>query len=356
MIRELRGMDVQMIACHEWHSAAVCDNGDLFTWGKNSFGCLGYECEKQLVPRRVKYLTLEKLQVSVVACGQSHTTIATVEGKTLSFGANNRGQLGVGDSRARTTPTIVEVLEGVQVVAVACGAEFTSAVTDTGQLWMWGANDQGQLGTGQKVDQLFPSRVDGIKELEVCDVSCGDQHTAILTTNGIVYCCGLNREGQLGQGTSSQYPDFSRPKPVSIPGKITQVACGSHSTIALAENGRIFTWGRGASGVLGHGDNKNRVSPTEVEGMSDKHVRMISCKGSHSAVTVVRSWVPDDEAKLCMACKLKFTTVRRRHHCRKCGGLFCDACSDKRFPLLSQGYSEPVRVCDRCYTLLTNEQ
>ena len=55
-----------------------------------------------------------------------------------------------------------------------------------------------------------------------------------------------------------------------------------------------------------------RVIPTEVEGMSDKHVRTVSCKGSHSAVTVVCSWVPDDEAKLCMACKLKFTTVRRR--------------------------------------------
>ena len=49
-----------------------------------------------------------------------------------------------------------------------------------------------------------------------------------------MYCCGLNKEGQLGQGTSSQHPDFSRPQPISIPGKITQVACGSHSTIALA--------------------------------------------------------------------------------------------------------------------------
>ena len=103
------------------------DNGDLFTWGKNSSGCLGYECEKQLVPRRIK--SLGERQVSVVACGQSHTTIATVDGTTHSFGANNRGQLGIGDSKARTRPTSVEVLQGVHVVAVACGAEFTSAVT-----------------------------------------------------------------------------------------------------------------------------------------------------------------------------------------------------------------------------------
>lgn len=104
------------------------DNGDLYTWGKNSSGCLGYDCgKKQLIPRRVK--SLGKQQVSVVACGQAHTTVATVDGITLSFGANDRGQLGVGDKTARSDPTVVEVLQGVNVVAVACGAEFTAAVT-----------------------------------------------------------------------------------------------------------------------------------------------------------------------------------------------------------------------------------
>ena len=47
----------------------------------------------------------------------------------LSFGANNHGQLGHGDLKAQTAPTVVEVLQGVSVVAVACGAEFTAAVT-----------------------------------------------------------------------------------------------------------------------------------------------------------------------------------------------------------------------------------
>ena len=42
-----------------------------------------------------------------------------------------------------------------------------------------------------------------------------------------------------------------------------------------------------------------------------------------------------------------------KHHCHKCGGVFCEACSTKRFPLLEQGYSDPARVCECCYTVLT---
>lgn len=42
-----------------------------------------------------------------------------------------------------------------------------------------------------------------------------------------------------------------------------------------------------------------------------------------------------------------------QHHCRKCGGIFCGACSTKRFPLLDRGFSDPVRVCDKCYNVLT---
>ena len=47
------------------------------------------------------------------------------------------------------------------------------------------------------------------------------------------------------------------------------------------------------------------------------------------------------------------THSNTQHHCHKCGGVFCGACSAKRFPLLEQGYSDPVRVCKRCYTVLT---
>lgn len=87
--------------------------------------------------------------------------------------------------------------------------------------------------------------------------------------------------------------------------------------------------------------------------MADKRCQSIACGQTHMAAMVLHGWVPDDEATQCMACKLKFTTIRRRHHCRKCGGIFCGNCSSKKFPLLEAGFSESVRVCDKCYAVLS---
>ncbi|CAG5119490.1 unnamed protein product, partial [Candidula unifasciata] len=66
-------------------------------------------------------------------------------------------------------------------------------------------------------------------------------------------------------------------------------------------------------------------------------------------------WVPDSEAKTCMHCrKSEFTVVNRRHHCRQCGIVACNACTSKRW-LLPQQSSKPIRVCLTCYQKLTHE-
>jgi len=70
----------------------------------------------------------------------------------------------------------------------------------------------------------------------------------------------------------------------------------------------------------------------------------------HAAV-----WVPDSEAGTCMHCKkVQFTLVNRRHHCRKCGVVCCNACSSKRFLLPAQS-SKPLRVCMTCYNELSSQ-
>jgi len=66
-----------------------------------------------------------------------------------------------------------------------------------------------------------------------------------------------------------------------------------------------------------------------------------------AANTVI--WVPDERVKECHDCKQKFTGIRRKHHCRACGSIFCNGCSRNRLPLPHLGYKTPERVCDRCY-------
>ena len=102
--------------------------------------------------------------------------------------------------------------------------------------------------------------------------------------------------------------------------------------------GRVYTWGYGASGQLANNDSKgrwvlcaphpptlththththtytrtSRPNPLEVESLLDKQVRFVACGADHMGCTVVHGWVPDEEAKECMACKKAFTTIRRR--------------------------------------------
>lgn len=60
-------------------------------------------------------------------------------------------------------------------------------------------------------------------------------------------------------------------------------------------------------------------------------------------------WIPDEQSSYCMSCRVSFTFVRRRHHCRNCGKLFCSHCSSNSVPLPHFGHTKPVRVCNHCY-------
>merc|ERR1719422_2843078 len=65
-------------------------------------------------------------------------------------------------------------------------------------------------------------------------------------------------------------------------------------------------------------------------------------------------WIPDSMAPLCMGCGAAFSLVKRRHHCRSCGRVFCAKCSPNQVPLPRYGMQKAVRVCNRCYIYYMN--
>uniref|UniRef100_A0A0K0EKH5 FYVE-type domain-containing protein n=1 Tax=Strongyloides stercoralis TaxID=6248 RepID=A0A0K0EKH5_STRER len=65
-------------------------------------------------------------------------------------------------------------------------------------------------------------------------------------------------------------------------------------------------------------------------------------------------WVPDEECDHCTSCNAAFSIIRRRHHCRNCGRIFCSYCSSSRLALPELGYDKKVRVCDMCYFYKNN--
>lgn len=99
-----------------------------------------------------------------------------------------------------------------------------------------------------------------------------------------------------------------------------------------------------------------RRSTTSSASMPDnvaqqqQHHRQHNCpNAANRLMAIPPTWIPDDEAPRCMACALSFTTFRRRHHCRNCGGVFCGVCSNSSAPLPKFGLIKAVRVCRDCY-------
>lgn len=364
-VAALKDKKVTSIACHEFHSAAVCGLGELFTWGQGG-PRLGYESEKrkEVLPRLVE--GLQEHRVTEVACGLSHTLVCTRNGQCYAFGDNTYGQLGIPGIASSYEPVRSQELESFHISYIACGSNHSAALSDGGMVWLWGANHSGQSGL-ENVDisskpNLLSSSVE-LRNHAIIDVSCGTKHTVLLSKKGKLFGMGDNTENQLGinQRGRTEEPILK----VSVPSRIhlsthsraskpIQVSCGAFHTAVVTESGELFTWGKGKAGRLGHGDIRDRPLPCEVD-MDGKRVRAVACGSTHTACLVTRAWVSDDLIKNCMACKTKFSLVNRKHHCRKCGGVFCASCTSRRTPVPTlPGYPATSlrRICDKCYSLL----
>ncbi|KAG1651691.1 X-linked retinitis pigmentosa GTPase regulator [Nymphon striatum] len=167
------------MACGDEHSAVITANGRLLTFGSNEWGQLGHgNCETNLKPTTVKALKHEK---SVgIACGRAHTLVATDSGKVFAFGSNTDGQLGISETSTTQNPTVIIDLPEVQYKLLSAGVEHSAALTETGKLYIWGSSRVGQLGLGEGVSEALKP-VELKFSSPVTDVSCGYYQTAVVT-------------------------------------------------------------------------------------------------------------------------------------------------------------------------------
>ncbi|XP_028357067.1 secretion-regulating guanine nucleotide exchange factor isoform X11 [Physeter macrocephalus] len=149
----------------------------------------------------------------------------------------------------------------------------TAAAPAAAALFAWGANSYGQLGLGHKEDVLLPQQLS-----DFCNPGCvksitgGGAHSAVVTDEGSLFVCGLNKDGQLGLGHTEDVLYFTPCK--SLLGcPIQQVACGWDFTIILTENGQVLSCGSNSFGQLGipHGPRRC-VVPQAIELLREKVV------------------------------------------------------------------------------------
>ena len=260
-----------------------------------------------------RFETLDGVKIRDVSSGPvSYFFLAiTDEGKVYGCGFNQKGQLGMEDFQNRRNPTLIEALSGHNIVAVATGRQHSLFLTDDGIVFSCGDNKSGECGIGLKKEFIStPTRID-YSGSPIIKIACGGEFSLILNEAGDVYSFGLPEYGQLGHGSENKeiagrkevfHCEYS-PKPVSTyiekddgetishgqPG-IVDIGCGVNHSCAIDDQQRLFTWGFGGFGRLGHSDTKNEMVPRlmkcwyRITGRADGGITNVYCGAQFNMV------------------------------------------------------------------------
>ncbi|XP_073918510.1 X-linked retinitis pigmentosa GTPase regulator isoform X4 [Castor canadensis] len=170
-------------------------------------------------------------------------------------------------------------------IYLSCGDEHTAIVTGNNKLYVFGSNNWGQLGLGSQSTINKPTCVKALKPEKVKLAACGRNHTLVSTEKGNVYAAGGNNEGQLGLGDTEERNTFHRINFFTPQHHIKQLSAGSNTSAALTEDGRLFMWGDNSEGQIGLKNICNVCVPHQVT--IGKPISWISCGYYHSAFVTV---------------------------------------------------------------------
>ncbi|XP_072951444.1 uncharacterized protein [Typha angustifolia] len=251
-IDALQGSHIKIVAASRFHSVAVSSNGELYTWGFGRGGRLGHpdfdihSGQAAVITPRLVTLGLGSRRVKVVAAAKHHTVIATEAGEVFTWGSNREGQLGYTSVDTQPTPRRVSSLKA-KIIAVAAANKHSAAVAESGEVFTWGCNKEGQLGygTSNSASNYIPRMVEYLKGKVFTRVSAAKYHTIALGADGEVFTWGhrlvtprrivIARSLKKSGNTPLKFHRMERLHVISVAAGMT------HST-ALTDDGAVFYW------------------------------------------------------------------------------------------------------------------
>nr|XP_031322313.1 RCC1 and BTB domain-containing protein 2 isoform X7 [Camelus dromedarius] len=240
-------------------------NDEVFVLGTNCCGCLGLgDVQSTIEPRRLDSLSGKKIACLSYGSGP-HVVLATTEGEVFTWGHNAYSQLGNGTTNHGLVPCHISTnLSNKQVTEVACGSYHSLVLTSDGEVFAWGYNNSGQIGSGSTANQPIPRRVTGcLQNKVVVNIACGQMCSMAVVDTGEVFVWGYNGNGQLGLGSGGNQPTPCRI--AALQGiRVQRVACGYAHTLVLTDEGQVYAWGANSYGQLGTGNKSNQSYPTPI--------------------------------------------------------------------------------------------
>lgn len=280
--------NVASISVGGGHACALTTSGGVKCWGANDQGQLGNGTITLYETTPVDVTGLSSGVVAISA-GDFHTCALLASGGVKCWGQNLRGEIGDGTTIQRTTPVNVSGLSS-GVSGIGAGTLHSCAVLTSGGVKCWGYNFAGALGNGTTTDSSTPVTVTGLTGAMA--VSAGGYHTCALLTSGAVKCWGDNFGGQLGDGTTT-----TRLTPVSVSGLssgVTEIATGKYHSCAKLAAGGGKCWGLNVNGELGDGTTTQRNTPVDISGLTSGVGVVAAGGGQHTcaALTIggVKCW------------------------------------------------------------------
>ncbi|KAE9020026.1 hypothetical protein PR002_g12630 [Phytophthora rubi] len=316
-------------ACSRFHTLFLNDMGLVFASGHTLDGALGlgYEVSGYVAqPTLVDFFFDNLIVVQDIACGGdqlvgAHSAAVSQDGALFSWGVGVA--LGRGSLRSASTPQRVDLppvemtRDGIAITipststarSVSCGSGFCVALTRDGHAFSWGKWSDGRLGLGRipiiartsrrhgggavrkqfQSFQLTPRQIPNIYLAEtrvspnrVCEealfekVACGDAHCVGLTRAGELVTWGRGNNGQQGRGDAS---DTLAPTAVFQGNGLKRwrdVAAGENWSMALSNDGQVWTWGACGGAVLGHGLYGSQKNALLAETILQRHQRLFS--------------------------------------------------------------------------------
>lgn len=249
-------------------------------------------------------------KIATVAPGGNFTVALDSEGNVWAWGQNNKGQLGNGtlNDSASKQPVLLEEtdINGKHITLsnvkqVAAGLYHAVALTNNGEVYMWGYNYYGQAGSEIRRTELYPQKIAMPNGVKIKQVECSETYTLFLTTEGKVLGLGDSYYGQLGYYNGLRFTsireieDGKAEKELPI---IEKISAGAYCVMALDANGKVWNWGDEASGTFELStirqvsfadlEAEEKIQEVEVGGRADETIAL-STNGK------VYTWMKDDD-------------------------------------------------------------